>query len=720
MPVGKYHRIVKEGKYRTALEYSHRLLIEVRAEGKKVSEVYVLSLVADAYARLGQYRQNLKYLNEALVIAREIGTKGYEGAILTKLVAAYSMVGDNKSAADCFEAAVPLLEETPQLWHLGPELVSNFANVLSAEGLYAEALDLYDQALEKPFFLQPGTRIEILNNKGNIQFLKEDYSAALKLYKEALTLAQKRRYPAVKAESLVGIGSVHEKEGRLEEARIYYERGINELEKVLKSVGAINFRISLLEQHASIYRRLVPLLFRMGQKQEAFELCERARARTFLDQMAIGQLDDNSFEKNLGKMAKVDLFRSKLMELKHEYELKQGSPGSPPEESQEALKQIREQIISLELSLKSAVAELEGGMLVFHAMASADIARLPDIQKTLDADTTLLSYFVTDENTLAFVITNDSFHALALPIGEKQLKEAIVQLDKMASSEARIAVEVDNGIYMSLETSLRELSQWLIAPVARYLNTEKIGIVSHGVLNYLPFAAINDGKGYFGDRHSLFSLPSASMLAYMKPTTDIGRRALIMAQQDVKGFAKLTFAVQEAHTIAKLYRTQTLSGDNATETTFHERAGQSDIIHLAAHGELNPVQPLFSRIMLGEDSMNDGSLEVHEVYGLDLRETDLVVLSACDTQLGPLSRGDDFIGLSRAFLAAGASAVVASLWPVDDEATSFLMSCFYSNLNGGMSMAASLSAAQKTTRDKYFHPYYWAAFILTGNPKGSE
>jgi CHAT domain-containing protein len=81
-----------------------------------------------------------------------------------------------------------------------------------------------------------------------------------------------------------------------------------------------------------------------------------------------------------------------------------------------------------------------------------------------------------------------------------------------------------------------------------------------------------------------------------------------------------------------------------------------------------------------------------------------------------LSRGDDYIGLSRAFLSAGAPAVLATLWPVDDKATGFLMTQFYASLSNGSNAADALAAAQAATRYRYPHPYYWAGFILTGNP----
>jgi CHAT domain-containing protein len=106
---------------------------------------------------------------------------------------------------------------------------------------------------------------------------------------------------------------------------------------------------------------------------------------------------------------------------------------------------------------------------------------------------------------------------------------------------------------------------------------------------------------------------------------------------------------------------------------------------------------------------------------MDLTRTKLVALSACETLLGSQSKGDEIVGLNRAFIYAGASSVIASLWTVDDEATSLLMKAFQSHLKQGMSNAAALQAAQAATRKKKPHPYYWAAFVLTGDPgKGAS
>jgi CHAT domain-containing protein len=101
---------------------------------------------------------------------------------------------------------------------------------------------------------------------------------------------------------------------------------------------------------------------------------------------------------------------------------------------------------------------------------------------------------------------------------------------------------------------------------------------------------------------------------------------------------------------------------------------------------------------------------------MNLDQTSLVVLSGCQTEIGSPSLGDDVVALSGAFISAGASTVIASLWSVDDEASAILMKSFYTHLKQGMTKAEALREAQRETRAKYAHPYYWAAFVLAGDP----
>ena len=137
-------------------------------------------------------------------------------------------------------------------------------------------------------------------------------------------------------------------------------------------------------------------------------------------------------------------------------------------------------------------------------------------------------------------------------------------------------------------------------------------------------------------------------------------------------------------------------------------------VHFATHGTFNPEKPLQSGLMLASDSKNDGILTVGELYDLNLN-ADLVTLSACETGLGKVANGDDVVGFTRGFLYAGTNSIVSSLWKVDDKATAILMQQFYTALKNNDKRSALRMAQLKVKNSYNPHPYFWAAFQLTGS-----
>jgi CHAT domain-containing protein len=317
----------------------------------------------------------------------------------------------------------------------------------------------------------------------------------------------------------------------------------------------------------------------------------------------------------------------------------------------------------------------------------------------------MVSYFVTADKTLAFLVGSDYFHAVEIPVKEADLRATIEWFRSFASLDD------------SQPQSLEQLYAWLIAPIRPYIKTAQVIIVPYGPLHYVPFAALTDGREYFSDEHAIYYLPSASILPSLRGRIGRGGQPILsVAQSDAPGFPSLRHVDEEARSVAKLYHAQPLLTGRATRAEFLKRASAYNVLHIAAHAQLNATNPLFSRILLPSGGREGGAVEVREIFGMNLNRTDLVALSACETHLGKQSTGDDIVGLNRAFIYAGASSVIASLWIVDDEATSLLMKTFYGHLKQGMSKAEALRAAQITTRRKYPHPYYWAAFVLTGDP----
>jgi CHAT domain-containing protein len=178
----------------------------------------------------------------------------------------------------------------------------------------------------------------------------------------------------------------------------------------------------------------------------------------------------------------------------------------------------------------------------------------------------------------------------------------------------------------------------------------------------------------------------------------------------------------EVEAIRSLYagNATILTNGQATEDAFRANADRFGIVHLATNGVLNQHNPLFSFVELNSDETYDGRLEVHEVFGLTLHAR-LLVLSACQTALasGAVSdvpAGDDWVGLARAFLGAGAENVIATLWAVEDRSTATVMRRLHGRLRSGDSVVGALSQAQRETlrNTATSGPFYWAGFVLMG------
>ena len=194
------------------------------------------------------------------------------------------------------------------------------------------------------------------------------------------------------------------------------------------------------------------------------------------------------------------------------------------------------------------------------------------------------------------------------------------------------------------------------------------------------------------------------LLAFANPKTD---------------YPSLDDAIREVDNIAGLFTDREIySRARATEGTAKEKSAGPDVIHFACHGEFNDRQPLQSALVLTKDADNDGRLQVHEIFELDLKDTNLVALSACETGVSKIQGGDDLVGLSRGFIYAGTPSILATLWKVDDLATAELIQRFYTNWQvKGMNKPKALQMAQIELKNipEYKHPFYWAPFVMIGD-----
>jgi CHAT domain-containing protein len=666
----------------------------------RLGEGRTLNNVGAVYASLGDPLAALERYQQALAVAQAVGDRRGEMTSLANVASAYNEMGDYTGAVPLYQQALEIARQTGDrpgeraaLDNLGVAL-DNLDDVAGARDAYERSL-----AVAREIGDRPGEQIA-LTNLGALALSRDRPDDALPPLEQALAIGRDLGDRKGEAAVLSNLGYAARLRGDPRAALAYYEQAIAASEDVRAAARIDALRTSVAAQASARYEPAVLVLHDLGRDAEAFALAERARARTFLDQLGNTGLDLGHGDPALTQQEQA--LRAEIGALDRRLREARAQPAA--QQDRAALAALDGHLATRQRDYETLVTQLKVADPETASLVSVAPLGLPEVQALLDADTTLVSYFVTPDQSLAFVLTRDRFEAVPLAVKEPALRAAIDRL--RAFRDPADAVP-----------ALQQLGDWLVAPLAPRLTTPVVAVVPHGPLHYLPFAALPLGDGLLGDAHALHTLPSASVLSFIqakrKPGPD---RVLALAQSEVAGLPPLRFADAEAATIARLYGATALEGPAATETALRAQAGNASIVHLAAHGELNERRSLFSRIFLGPDGENDGSLTVQDVYGLNLASADLVVLSACETQLGARSRGDDFVGLTRAFIYAGAPSVIASLWSVNDQATAVLMAAFYRHLRAGASKAAALQAAQAETRAQYPHPYYWAAFVLTGDP----
>ena len=576
-----------------------------------------------------------------------------------------------------------------------------------------------------------------LGNIGLAYAELSDYPKALEYYELSLEIYRELGDRSGEGTSFGNIGVVYTKQEKYAAAKEYINRGLTIAEE-LKEEGYIQTYYSVLNEYyanqkidslavenyaisieiaenirgkleietqkssysagvSTAYASVVLSLLKLNRTEEAYNYIERGRARSFLDLLA-------SSDVKVGKS-------------KHEEFLKD------EEESQEEIEELEEQLLATEedttqlLSLRGKLGNKRGFVTAaieekkqyepeLASMVTVNSLTLPEVQEMLDEESTILQYFLTDEKTLIWLITHNESEVFQIEIGGDSLKTLVENF--------RTAITNNSDT----EDLSRELYTILIEPVKERISSEELIIIPHGILHYLPFHALQDKKGkYLIDEYQVSYLPSASVMKYLIPKRrDKGTKLLAFGnpQTDREGYNSIPFAEQEVNKIAKQYSDhKVLTGTDATEDRFRELAGDFDILHLACHGELNSAYPLFSGLLLAPGEKQDGELDVHELFTMDLNAY-LVVLSACQTGLGHLTNGDELVGLSRAFIYAGTPSILSSLWMVEDESTAYLMTQFYKNLKK-LDKAESLRKAQLKTMKKYKNRRSWASFVLIGD-----
>ncbi len=353
--------------------------------------------------------------------------------------------------------------------------------------------------------------------------------------------------------------------------------------------------------------------------------------------------------------------------------------------------------------------ELASGNNVFAETMNKS-PQLAEVTGKLKAGEVLLSYRVLNDRTIAWVTRQSGTRATVISTGRNDLAK-LVQDFRDAVIETKPGINDLGG----------KLYDLLLKP-ASITPGESLIVLPHEALHYLPFQALWTGNGYLAQKAPVSYAPSVgALLAVISRKSAPSDKIFALGNPDLGDpTLDLPGAQREVEGLSKLFpKAESFYRGEATRTRFVKDAPGAKLIHVAAHGTVDALDPLHSKLHLARETGHPGTLEAREIYGMSLGSTDLVALSACESGLGKVSRGDEIWGFTRSFLAAGAPALLVSLWPVSDDATELLMRSFYEHLSMGSDRREALRNAELAVLSdpRFGAPVFWAPFNLVGSPR---
>lgn len=697
-----------EGKFETALlEYESAMQIYHKIK-HHTGEANCCDRLGNFYQKLGKIENAKMMYKRSLRIFRKNNTPLGEANALLNLGTVYENLGDNSIAISMLEKAMAIYKSI--------KIPLGVANCLSQIGrIKLETSHFHDSIIFTKKALKIYQKIRndfgISNcyyNMGYCNQLMLEFDEAKKNYENVLRIEKEISRHFGQIWTLYRLGQIQEALKNYTTAEKYFRQSISITEDAWGGLRIGEYKSGYMATKIPFYKSLVKLLFRMEKYQDAFFYSEKSRARTFLYLLGNRHINPakNSptalVEEEEKLRQKIRMYPTKVFKEhdKKKYSIKNSR------ERQKKLEEYRQQYSAIIQKLKLFSPE-------YSSLKAVSILNIKEIQKILREEITavLIEYFVTDEYTYLWLLDGTKIKSFKIAIGSKELKDRVKHYITLLADGSSIAP--------AIRAKGQKLYNLLLKPIEENLRGKKsIAVVPHGVLHYLPLEAlINRGRFMTEHNYEFFYLPSASVLKFCLEKNSLKKeRLLAIGNPD----GTIPESEKEVSQIKKTFpgQTITLTGDNATETAIKNKVGFPDILHFACHGEFNYQHSLYSNILLSPDKKNDGRLEVHEIFNLRLKPAYLVTLSACETKIGEINKGDEIVSLSRAFIYAGTPSIVSSLWKVDDYYTAKFMTAFYKALKTH-DKAESLNIARKTIIEKYGkrHPFYWAAFVLIGDPR---
>lgn len=687
-----------QGNYQKAFKFQRKALAIAEEINDKRQKTFVYNTLGLIYWTLNNSSQALGNLNKSLKLAGEIESPLDIATAYNNIGLVYRKDKKYEKSIEFFQKALKKDEELKSKWGQG----YTHRN-LGMSYLRLDQLDSASTHIQKAVTLsrEIGNQTNLVKSMlemGNLAMKRKNCSKAISAFKETEDLAGKLKISEVHWRALRGQGKCLAKNGNLDTATEAYKKAAEIVEDMRAAIKIEEFQNGFLTDKQDVFKELVLLLLDQNKTDEAFSYAEKAKSRSFIDLLGNQKvsLKDDISQKLYDSLTKQKNQIRKIEEIL----------GKTEEEDKR--NQLLKDLVTARNSYQEILIQVKEQSPQLSSFVTVETLKIPEIQKLLEPNVALVEYLTTPNEIVIWVVSQKNLQVSRVPIEEKELESLVKDYRERMQNLA------------PLEEQSGKLYDLAIKPIEPFIQNQRtLGIIPNGILHYISFSSLKGPNGYLFEQHPLFYAPSASVLKftferkYDKKSGPI--KVLALGNPDLGSFNyDLPLAELEANAIKWDFpKIDVLTREKATESWLKKHISEYQIIHIASHGEFDPINPLFSSLKLTRDQSNDGNFEVNEVFALDIK-ADLVTLSACQTGLGKIEGGDELMGLNRAFFYAGTHALISSLWRVSDISTAILIKHFYRNYAKSLK-AESLRKAQLLVKQSYPHPSYWSGFSLTGD-----
>lgn len=525
---------------------------------------------------------------------------------------------------------------------------------------------------------------------------------------------------------------------------------IDEMRKIFKAKQSKQF---LVQRMIPAYELAISLALQLNEStgdrsylQEAFRLVEKSKAMLLLEALKTEEA------RNFGDvpadllLEERRLAREIVKSEKKIFEAQMAKQKDKVEQGQQELLELRRAFSKLEENLETNYKEY------YELKYKEKIAKLKEVQAHLDGQSGLLEFFVGNKEVYVFSVYSDSVwvHRVAIDSsfgeGIAVLRNSLVNL-KFIMKDTKIA-------YLIFSRNAHKIYKTYIEPCLKE-GVDRLIIIPDGLFNYIPmdvlltkepdYSNTNFAKlPYMIRKYKVLYEYSASLMLLSRPTVKTNGKILGMAsiyddkmandldddrhQKSIRlGIKDLPGARKEVEMLKDKYKGDFFLGKDANESQFKKMTKHKKyaVVHLAMHGWVDDFRPEYSNLVFTytPDSLEDDLLHAYELTLLDL-ETDLVVLSACETGFGKYERGEGVVSLGRGFMYAGARSLIMTLWPINDQATAVLIDNLYKELANKKPIEEALRTTKLAYLDRVSdisaHPFFWGSFIMVGDPSPIE